>query len=296
MKTRYIALLMVLAVVAGCAGWLYRQYQKVFGPGGSLEETARILVHDSKFGMRAKQKAIRHGDEILPLIQKESHDFTILNGRNAFWIADVLGKIRTDHSRTILADLYSRTNAIARLTGAIGLAQHKALPDPVDENSFLVRNVLTGSSETETQLSIIALGWAKNEEALPCLLWLLKQRPINYWHHACACEALARIGSRKAIPVLRDCLRSDQFHALPSAFRALIALGDREAVPLTIARVTPEIRGKNSGFVVRELKKVTGKSYGYDPARWKKWWASVQDKWQIPEKFTKPWDEQEALC
>ncbi|MGQ9663556.1 MAG: hypothetical protein ACUVWX_14685 [Kiritimatiellia bacterium] len=131
MKTRYIALLIVLAVVAGCAGWLYHQYQKVFGPSCSLEKTARIIVHDSKFGMRAKQKAIRHGDEILPLIQKESHDFTILNGRNAFWIADVLGKIRTQCSHAILMDLYSRTNAVARLTGAIGLAQHRALPDPV---------------------------------------------------------------------------------------------------------------------------------------------------------------------
>ena len=295
MKKRNIALLIALACIAGCSGCLYSQYQAAFGPGKTMDETAGILVHDSKFGMRAKQKAIQYGDEILPLIQKESEDFTILNGRNSFWISDVLGAIQTDRSRAMLTDLYSQTNAIARLTGAIGLARHKALPDPVDENSFLVQNVRTDPGQTETQLSIIALGWTKDEKALPCLLDLLKQRPIDYWHHAYACEALARIRSKEAIPVLRDCLKSEQFYALPSAFRTLRALGDREAVPLAIARVTPEIEDKNSGFVVSELKKVTGKSYGYNQARWQEWWTSVQDKWQIPEQFTKPWDEQEQM-
>ena len=90
-------------------------------------------------------------------------------------------------------------------------------------------------------------------------------------------------------------LKSDDYHALPQAFRALISLGDRKAVPLAIARVTPELSGHNSGFVVDELKKVTGKSYGYDRSRWEKWWKSAESKWQIPDKFTKPWDEQEDM-
>ena len=122
-----------------------------------------------------------------------------------------------------------------------------------------------------------------------------KGRSIDYWYHAYACEALARISSTDAIPALRDCLRSEEFYALPSAFRTLIALGDREAVPLAIARMTPDIKDKNSGFVVRELKRVTGKSYGYDQAKWRKWWESAQSTWQIPKEFTKPWDEQEEM-
>jgi len=271
MKKRHIAVLLALVGVAGCAGFLYHQYRADFGPGGSMEETAHIIVHDSKFGMRAIRKAIQHGDKILPLIH-------------------------TERSLAILSDLYTRTNAVARLTGAIGLAQHKALPDPVDENSFLVQNVRADPSQTETWLSIIALGWTKDEKSLPCLIDLLKQRPMDYWHHAHACEALARIGSELAIPVLRDCLKSEQFYALPSAFRALIALGDREAVPLAIARVAPENKGKNSGFVVRELEKVTGKSYGYRQSRWEKWWISVKDQWQIPGEFTKPRDTARCSC
>lgn len=295
MKKRNIALLIVLTSIAGCGGCLYHQYQAVFGPGRTIDETARILVRDSKFGGRAKQKAIQHGDAILPLIQKESVDFTMLNGRNAFWIADVLGAIQTDRSRAILNGLYSRTNALARLTAAVGLAQHGALPDPIDQDSFLVQNVRSDPSQTESHLSIIALGWTKDEKALPCLLALLQKRPIGYWYHAYACQSLARIGSKDAIPVLRDCLKSEQFYAVPSAFRTLISLGDRDAVPLAIARLTPEIKDKNTGFIVRELKKVTGKSYGYDQARWQKWWDSVQDKWKIPDQFTKPWDQQKTM-
>jgi hypothetical protein len=300
-----IATVVLIGLIAGVAGCLPHRYRRLFDPGDTMEETARILVHDFKFGMRARRKAIQHGDAILPLIQRESEDFTLLDGRNSFWIADVLGAIQTDRCHAILSDLYSRTDATTRLTGAIGLAQHGALPDAVGEEAFLVKTVRAdlGQTETqlatialgrtETQLAIIALGWTKDRKALPCLLDLLKQRPMAYWHHAYACEALARIGSADAIPVLRDCLTADEFYALPDAFRTLIALGDRQAVPLAIARVTPEIRDSNGSFVIDELKCVTGKSYGYDQARWQKWWDAVEATWQIPKEFTKPWDEQE---
>lgn len=282
----------IIALLLFCGtAWLYQ----IFGPGITKEQTARILVHDFKFGGRAKQKAIKYGDAILPLIMKESDDFSKLDNRNSYWIAEVLGKIQTDQSRTILKDLYTRTNKIKRLTGAIGLAEQGIFPDRIDEESFLVRTVRTDPEQTETQLAIIALGKTKDPKALPCLLDILKRRPIDYWHHAYACEAIARIHSQEAIPVLRDCMKSDQYYALPEAFRALIALGDRQAIPLAIARISPEIKNKNSGFVVKELKKVTGKSYGYDRTKWEKWWETVKAQWQIPEKFTKPWDEQAEM-
>jgi hypothetical protein len=266
-----------------------------FGPGGTKEETARILVHDLKFGGRAQHKAVEYGDAILPLIQAETSGFIGLNGRNAFWIAEVLGAIKTDRSRTILLDLYSRTNPVAKLTGAVGLAQQRALHDSFEESSFLVQTVRNETGQTETQLAIIAMGKSKNRAALPCLLDVLRKRPTDYWYHAYAAEALARIGSKDAGPVLRECLQSPEFHALPEAFRALIALGDREAVPLAIARVSPELKDYNSGFVVGELKKVTGRSYGYDGKAWQRWWDSAKTGWQIPGQFLKPWDEQKDL-
>ena len=102
-------------------------------------------------------------------------------------------------------------------------------------------------------------------------------------------------GHKDAVPVLRDCLASADFHALSEAFRALITLGDKEAVPLAILRVSPELKNYNSGFVVKELKKVTGKSYGYDREDWQRWWDSVKESWQIPEEFRKSWDEQKQM-
>ncbi|MCX6916569.1 MAG: HEAT repeat domain-containing protein [Verrucomicrobia bacterium] len=288
-----IGALLVLAVTAIL--FVRSVWMATFGPGSTAKETARILVHDLKFGGRAKHKAVEYGDRFLPLLGAESENFSRLNGRNSFWIADVLGAIRTDKSRAILLDLYSRTNSIAKLTGAVGLTQQSLLPVEIDQNCFLVQTVRNAPSQTETQLAIIALGWSKNPAALPCLLDLLQQRGVDYWYHAYACAAVARIGLKNGTPILRECLRSPEFHALPEAFRALICLGDSEAVPLAIARVSPDIKGYNSGFVVGELKKVTGKSYGYDQNSWRNWWRSTKGAWQIPEEFRKSWDEQKGL-
>jgi hypothetical protein len=245
--------------------------------------------------MRAKKKAIRYGDSILPLIKTESGNFALLNGRNAFWIAEVLGSIKTEQSRAILNDLYSRSNRTARLTGATGLAQQGALPDKVDEQNFLVHAVRSESIDTELELAVIALRRSKDPAALPCLLDALRKEGGGYWKHAYACQAVVRIGSKEAVPVLEDCLRSPVYYALPDAFRALIALGDTNAVPLAIARVSPAEEQYNSGYVVKELQKVTHKRYGFDSAVWEKWWESTKTTWQIPDEFLKPWDEQKRV-
>jgi len=288
-----LGVLLAVCIAAGLFVWL--AWQAAFGPGLTREQTARILVHDMKFGGRAKDKAIKYGDAILPLIQTESAGFTALNGRNSFWISEVLGEIDSDSSRVMLLDLYGRTNRLVRLIGAVGLAHQHALPDRIDEDNFLIQIVREDASQRETELAIIALGRSEDPAALPCLLNVLRKRPSGYWHHAYACQATARIGSREAVPVLRDCLKSPDFHALPDAFRALIALGDREAVPLAIARISPDLKGYNSGWIVGELKRVTGTSYGYDAEAWNRWWNSTKATWQIPEQFLAPWDEQDPV-
>jgi hypothetical protein len=292
LKWFFFCVLLVAIILGALVGYVWKV---AFGPGSTKEETAQILVNDDKFGSRAEQKAILYGDSILPLIQNDSANFEKLNSRNSFWIAEVLGKIRTEKSRSILLDLYSRTNRIAKFTGAIGLFEQGAFPETITTNSVLIQTVEGDPNQTETQLAIIALGYSKDTNALPCLLDLLRKQPLDYWHHAYACEAVARIGSPKAVPVLEDCLKSEKFYAFPNAFRALIALGDKQAVPLAIARVSPDIKMQNSGFVVGELKKVTGKSFGYDRDAWHKWWDSVKTTWEIPKDYLKPWDEQKPV-
>ena len=261
-------------------------------PGHSMEETAKILIHDIQFGDRAKEKAIQHGDDIIPLIRKETKDFTVLV--RADWIADVLGAIKTESSRKVLLDLYSRTNDLTRLVGAVGLARQGALTGPVDEHSFLVRMAALERSP-HNEMAIRALGLSRDEKALPFLVDLLKKgRGARL--DGVTCEALAAIGSKDAIPVLRDCLKADKFYALPSAFRALIILGDRDAIPLAIARLTPE--DKRSGgarWIVVDLRLMTGEKFGFDQASWLQWWDSAKGSWQIPEKFRKPWDYKDYM-
>jgi hypothetical protein len=158
----------------------------------------------------------------------------------------------------------------------------------INADSFLVEIVRNLEGDAEIELAILALGWTKDQGALPCLLDLLNEHPLKYGYHEKACQAVARIGSPIAIPVLQRCLESEEFHALPYAFRALITLGDRNAVPLAIARVSPELRGRSSGRVVDELKRVTGESFGYDKSDWSSWWSSVENDWEIPEEFARP--------
>ncbi len=288
-KKLLFAVIIVIVVVATFIGFVI---YSSFGPGITKSNTAKILVHDAKFGMRSTQKAIRHGDRILPLIKKESNNYEKLNGRNSFWIAEVLGQIQTEQSRAILIDLYSRSNTLHRLVGALGLASHGGYTEPINKQSFLAQVILNDSGRTESYLAIIALGKTKDKNALPFLLDILKKRRIGYWNHAYSCEAIARIGSKEAVPILRECLKDNNFHALPQAFRALITLGDKQAVPLAIARITPAIKNYNSGFIVKKLKKVTGRNFGYKREAWQEWWNSVKDKWEIPHKFLKPYDEQ----
>ncbi len=289
-----LAVLALLALgVVGLVGYLWFA---VFGPGLNAEARARILVHDLKFGRRAVASAIRDGDAILEPLRGESAGFRHLNARNAEWIAEVLGGVNTESSRAILRELASRTNRmdrLARLLGTVGLARQRALSGPVLEDAFLLGAARGPARSDEQRLAIRALGYAGDANAAAIVLPLL-QEPASYWVHAEACVALARLRAPGAVPVLRECLRSADFHALPEAFRALIALGDKEAVPLAIARIEPAVREKNAGFVVNELRKVTGQGLGWEQDPWARWWQRAGAQWIIPSEFRKPWDEQPA--
>lgn len=290
-----LVLLALLALgVVGLVGYLWFS---VFGPGLTPEGRARILVHDLKFGRRAVASAIRDGDAVLEPLRIECSDFRQLNARNAEWIAEVLGGVDTEAARAILRELYGRTNKLdrlARLVATVGLARQGALPGPPLADVFLVTAARGPVRSDEQRLAILALGYAGDTNAAAILLPLL-QEPNSYWVHAQACVALARLRAAGAVPVLRDCLRSRDFQALPEAFRALIAFGDTEAVPLAIARIEPAIREKNSGFVVNELRKVTGQGLGWEQDPWARWWQRAGAGWTIPPEFRKPWDEQSEL-
>ena len=269
---------------------------QLFPAGSTPEETAKIIVHDRKFGMRGKAKAIEDGDKIIPLIKKESKDFQGLDDRNSFWIAEVLGSIDSELSRKTLKELHQRRDGLAPLVGSIGLGMHGAFPEEIDENSPLVKIVRKAHSKPETELAIIALGYSGSAAALPPLHDLLSRKPNRYWHNVHACEALARIRSVKSIPVLRECVENPGFLgvSLSAAYRAAISHGDKASTGLAIARISEDPQGKLSSLV-KELERVTGLNYGYDKEKWEDWWASDGKDWKIPKQFLIAWDEQPGL-
>lgn len=281
---------------------------------------ALVVLHDFQNDRLIIKKANKYGDRILDPLKEYSKDFTDLNHRNAVRIATVLGTNRSPKSEQILNDLWHRENPYARLVGAIGLGLHQKFPDKLEGDSFILNNINAWLKHENNKpkcdpekcpeqyeqwwadkrelpekagISIIALGYSRDIKALPILLEILKMREIGA--HGYACEACARIASADAIPVLEDCLKSSNFYALPEAFRALITLNDKQAVPLAIARVTPAIRGYNMGYIVEELAKVTGKEFGYNRDRWQSWWQSNEHSWTIPAEFRKPYDDQPGL-
>lgn len=249
---------------------------------------AKILVNDDISSVDVVASAKSMGDQILDPLQRESKNYSLLNRVNAFWISDVLASNPSRRAEDVSRDLYAREDKLQRLVGAISLAARGRFPDKITEDNFLVRITRREIPEVfseHVELAAIGLGMTRDKAALPFLIELLGSGPAPYWTHAHACQALAVIRDTNAIPTLRLCLGAPDFHALPDAFRALIALGDKQAVPLAIDRLSSKLKETNSGFLVLELEKVTGQCHGYDRNRWNMWWAEAEHSWSIPSSF-----------
>jgi len=173
----------------------------------------------------------------------------------------------------------------------VGLAKQGAWPEPFREEGYLATILREPRGAEEVRLAVLALGYGGDTNAIRLLIPLLTE-PLDYAVHAHVCVALARLGAVEAVPVLEERLRAREFHALPEAFRALVTLGDREAVPLAIARIEPEIRESNSGFVVNELREVTGQQLGWEQEPWRRWWEQAHSTWRIPPESQQSWDRQ----
>jgi len=251
---------------------------------------AEILVHDDISAINVVTIAKGMGDQILNPLQRESKNYFLLNRVNSFCIADVLASNPSGRAESVSRDLYESEDILQRLVGAISLAARGGLPEKITADCFLVSVVHRDIPEVlseHVELATIALGMTRSTNAVPFLIELLDSRSAPYWTHAYACQALAviRDTNTNTISMLRQCLKDPDFYALPDAFRALIALGDKHAVPLAIDRISSELKETNSGFLVLELEKVTGQNYGYDRHRWNRWWLDAEESWSVPSRF-----------
>ena len=276
-----LAILFVAVLAIFSAGLWY--------PGITPTQTAKIIVNDSKFGGRAIGVAVLYGDSFIHAFKRESNDFELVNGRNAFWIVEILSENKTDVSHSAAAELYASEDLKTKLAGAAVLARYSELSKKEFSPGGLIYEVLENKKYGEKaensfrdsdyiELALLATVSANAKDMVPFIVSILNDRPSPYWAHAKACDALALLNAKEAIPALIEAMNSEEFYALPNGFKALAKLGVKDAIPLAISRIGPEIEGKNSGFVIDELEAFTGESFGNNRSAWEAWWREESNK------------------
>lgn len=274
--------------------------------GNDPKVAAGRIVRDLKFGANTVKRAIELGDPVIPHIVEQSEDFKLLNDRNGRWVAEVLGSIDTELSRETLLKMYRHERSLVRFVGAIGLAMQKKLPQPLDDDSFLIQKVKNAKFEVaetldgepdpfalpgepqiddETYLAIIALGYAGGETATLALQTLVEKEPEPYFDRGEVFLAFARIRNPKFTGIIRK--HFSEFGGVEQ-FRILICLGDKQVVPIAFEH----LGDKRTDTLVREVEFVTGHRFGVNKQRWRNWWKEHGDEWTIPDIFRAPWDEQ----
>ncbi len=256
-------------------------------PGITPKQTAEILIEDGKFGGRALLMAPFWGDALLPRLREASENYSRLNERSAQLLMVILAeKNKSEESLKLATELYQRDNVEAKVVGAAGLAAQGKLPEEaLRPNGYLYEAItynprvnaanykeLVDLNKPSAELALIVAKYAKRNEVLDPILKILGYRHVPYFLHANACDALGEIGDKRAISDLEVAMKDQDFYAIPNAFDALLKLGDENAIPLAIKRITPDIRGKNSQLIVGELENVTGKHFGFDQKKWQEWW------------------------
>jgi hypothetical protein len=274
--------------------------------GNSPRETAAILLTGrGKFENPAFSKAKEYGDAIIPALQEVSENFAHLNELNALLIAEVLAAIDTPLSLHTCRELYASDIELHQLVGAVGFAEHGAIGDlekdfriPIETLSRVKEQVNweidtifqhdSPGLELRLQLAILALGNTRNGQAIPCLSRILRINTIqstpNTSHiHAWICEAIQKIGDRRAIPMLSERMVDPRFHAAEYAFNALYSLSPQEAIPVTIQRIRTEVidhRFELWGPLVQKLEAATHQHFYDDYEAWQTWWEKQKRTWE----------------
>jgi hypothetical protein len=237
---------------------------------------------------------------MLPPLRNETNNFTTLEVPNLFLVSDVLVCNASPASDRLVQELLGRADPTARLIGAVGAAAHGRLPKDQLLRAYLDRIAAGAFDEKEKatasvpgapgefnvstltayrQLAIQALGFAKDESALATLIEVLKDREAGLLHGDVA-EALARIGSQKAVPALQEALKQEWFESRHEALAALVVLGDRSAPGLAMAWLEDD----RYGHLFRELQHITGANPGNTPEAWRGWWERNKDTWKRASK------------
>lgn len=268
--------------------------------GDTPERAAGRLVHGPWRSDSDVTRAQAYGDRLLGPLRTASKDFSAIDIGHEIDVAEVLSANRSPLCEALLIELSRRREFAPRLIAALGLLRHGKQLD--EETRVFLRRVASADLSPDERLraetadgaleeasanalwayralAMRALGEGKDAAALSVLVASLNDVPQM---QTAACNSLALMRDSRAVPALRGAIRDPQFEPAVAAFRALIALGDHEAVGLAIERIDPAVERYTGGALVPELEAVTGEKFGLDKTGWTEWWKVAGPNWRLP--------------
>lgn len=254
---------------------------------------ARDLVLTSKPQYDVVGRAVSYGDAILIPLRVVTKDFSSIDGEGALRLVEVFTAIQTPAADQAIGQMANGPALMPKLVAAAVLGRRgrpieRMRPELVriaagawteEEKKDATlgegneRGVLINQLWLYQRLAIAALGQPRGVEEIGKLAGLLSDKNSSPLH-AAVCDALGLAGGPESVTALQAAMRDSRFEDTPAAFRALVKLGDRQAVPLAISRIDPESEKYTGGWLVPELEKVTGVHLGADRAKWEAWWQS----------------------
>jgi len=120
--------------------------------------------------------------------------------------------------RVIANDLFSRKQFLGEIDRSNRFRPKQGIAINQDGQGLPEKNYTRKPQSNRDSISNYC-AWQNTRTGIACLalLDLLKRIPPDYWQNAYACEAVARIGSPDAIPILRKCLKSARFTRYPES-------------------------------------------------------------------------------
>ncbi|MBX7255054.1 MAG: hypothetical protein K1Y02_01740 [Candidatus Hydrogenedentes bacterium] len=269
-----VIICMAVAVVYSASRLISIVRHDMFPNVSSPASAANAAIHVPEFNKKvAVGPCIAYGDAVLPYLEAESSNYTQLYHGSHRNVALILSGIDSPKSLAVLRELYSRDQLWAKEAGMLGLVLCGQFNEPVHEGAFIVQDI--------DEVKATALALLDRKEAVPFLISSLQSSKRDFWAHTKIMEALGALGDQTSIEPLRNYLHDKTVFALDGAFRALIMLGDRDAIPITIKRIEPDM-DDSQALVIPSLELVTRQNFGRDREDWQRWWQGAQTSFRIP--------------
>lgn len=232
-------------------------------PGVTVKQTTNILLSDQKFGVRAFDKAVWHGEKIFDETYIFTKQYTDVNFYQAEVITRLISAIAFKKASSRGKDLFSDKNLYPKLFGALILSRSSEKTNYKDLLFFLISIAERNYAGLEkdyfkvrdyySEIAIISLGYFGGEKAFHVIKNIINENSVPYSRHDSAITALVKLNDKRAIRILQDRIIDKNFKATLPAVEALLELGDSDALIFAKKRLALNLGGDD--IFLREMVK-----------------------------------------